>query len=106
MTTSAVDTPSRRTTNYVVGVALLLAGLSGHLLAAAAIANKYTTGYIAYRDHIGGFCLATLATLIIVGLLGRKFWHGRFDRTLLIVGALQFALGVYVYIQRFAIVGH
>lgn len=106
MTTSAVDAPSSRTTNYVLGVALLLAGLAGHLLAAAAIANRYTTAYIAYRDHIAGFCLGTLVTLLIVGLPGRKLWRGRFDRTLLIVGALQLAFGIFVYFMRFAIVGH
>ena len=106
MTTSVAGAPPSRRVTYALGVALLLLGLVGHLFAAAAIAGRYTTAFIAYRDHIGGFCLATLVTLLIVGLLGRRFWRGRFDRTLLIVGALQLLLGIFVYIERFSVVGH
>jgi cell division protein FtsW (lipid II flippase) len=105
MTTSAIGTHSSQRLNYALAVVLLLLGLSGHLVAAAAIAGRYTTTFIAYRDHIGGFCLATLVSLLIVGLLGRRFWRGRFDRTLLIVGVLQLLFGIFVYIERFAIVG-
>ncbi|MFL5637913.1 MAG: hypothetical protein ACJ78M_00935 [Gemmatimonadaceae bacterium] len=80
-----------------LGLVLLVAGLSGHLLAARAIGGYY----IAYRDHIFGFVMFTVVTGIIAALAGRRFWKGRHDITLLIVGVLQTILGVVVYINRF-----
>jgi hypothetical protein len=44
-----------------LGVALLVAGLSGHLFAAVAIGGHY----IAYRDHIFGFVFLTLLAGLI-----------------------------------------
>jgi len=82
-----------------LGVILLAVGLSGHLLAARAIGGYY----IAYRDHIAGFLFLTVVSAAIVAALGWRFWKGRHDITLLIVGALQTILGIVIYINRFHI---
>jgi hypothetical protein len=82
-----------------LGVLLLAIGLSGHLLAARAIGGYY----IAYRDHIFGFVLLTVVAAVLVAALGWRFWKGRHDITLLIVGAIQTVLGIIVYINRFNI---
>ena len=97
-----MDTPTRGATVSVVtprprrlGLvgALLLAGLSGHLLAARLIGSG-----VAYRDHIAGFVIIAAVTGLL--LLGRErlFWRGRRDRTLLIFGLLQALFGLVVYI--------
>jgi hypothetical protein len=86
-----------RQARLVIGVLLLVIGLSGHLLAARAIGGYY----IAYRDHIAGFVGLTLITGLIVAVIGRFFWKGRPDISLLIVGVLQTLLGVWVYTMRF-----
>jgi len=82
-----------------LGFILLAAGLSGHLFAARAIGGYY----IAYRDHIFGFFfLTTVAGAIIAGL-GHRFWRGRHDITVLILGAVQAILGLVIYLNRFHI---
>ena len=91
-----VADPGKRL-RIALGVLLLVAGLSGHLLAAVAIGGHY----IAYRDHIFGFLFLTAVSLVIVAALGRRFWRGRHDVTLLIVGVLQALLGLVIYINRF-----
>ncbi|MDP9205763.1 MAG: hypothetical protein M3P12_09950 [Gemmatimonadota bacterium] len=96
--TGAVARPVNRSWIWL-GVILLVVGLSGHLLAARAIGGYY----IAYRDHIAGFLSFTLVTGVIAAALGWRFWKGRHDITLLIVGALQTLLGVVIYINRFHI---
>ena len=82
-----------------LGVILLGVGLSGHLLAARAIGGYY----IAYRDHIAGFLLLTLVAGLIIAALGRRFWKGRHDITLLILGVVQTLIGIMIYINRFNI---
>ena len=84
-----------------LGVELLGVGLLGHLLAARAIGGTY----VAYRDHIGGFVGLTLVSGAIIAGLGSRLWKGRYDITLLILGALQTVVGVIVYIQRFNVHG-
>lgn len=84
-----------------LGVILLFAGLLGHFLAARAIGGSY----IAYRDHIGGFVGLTLVSGAIIALVGRRFWKGRNDITLLILGVVQALLGLFVYIERFKVHG-
>ena len=91
------STASRRRT--WVGVLLLAVGLLGHLLAARAIGGYY----IAYRDHIVGFLFLTVVSGAILASLGWRFWKGRHDITLLILGALQTLFGAVVYIERFRI---
>jgi hypothetical protein len=91
------STASRRRT--WLGVLLLAVGLLGHLLAARAIGGYY----IAYRDHIVGFLFLTVVSGAILAGLGWRFWRGRYDITLLILGALQTLFGAIVYIERFRI---
>jgi hypothetical protein len=76
-----------------LGVLLLAAGLVFHLLAANAEGGRA----IHYRHHVlGFFVLTAAATLLVVGL-GRVLRRGRYDLTVLIVGALQTILGMWVY---------
>ncbi|HEX9219447.1 MAG TPA: hypothetical protein VF858_03085 [Gemmatimonadaceae bacterium] len=82
-----------------LGAILLAVGLSGHLLAARAIGGYY----IAYRDHIAGFLLLTLVAGLIIAALGWRFWKGRHDITLLILGVVQTLIGIVIYINRFNI---
>jgi len=84
-----------------LGVALLVVGFLGHYFAARAIGGSY----VAFRDHIGGFFLILVVTGAIVAGLGRLFWRGRNDITLLIIGAVQAAFGILVYIQRYHVHG-
>ena len=82
-----------------LGVVLLAAGLSGHLFAARAIGGYY----VAYRDHIFGFFLLTTVAGAIIAGLGWRFWRGRHDITVLILGAVQAILGLVIYLNRFNI---
>ena len=84
-----------------LGVALLVVGFLGHYFAARAIGGTY----IAYRDHIFGFFLILLVTGGIIAGLGWRFWRGRRDITLLIVGLVQALLGVWVYMGRYGVHG-
>ncbi len=97
-TNSQVRTNARLTW---IGAVLLVIGFLGHFFAARAIGGTY----IAYRDHIFGFVFLTLVSAAIVGGLGWKFWKGRRDITLLIVGLLQAIIGIWVYTQRFSVHG-
>lgn len=93
---AAVAAPLNRTW-MVLGLVLLVAGFFGHFFAARGIGGSY----VAYRDHIVGFTILTVASLIIVGLLGWRFWKGRRDVTILTVGVIQAILGLVIYIERF-----
>ena len=95
----AQDAASRRWT--WLGVLLLIVGFLGHYFAARAIGGSY----IAYRDHIFGFFVILLVTGLIIAGLGWRFWKGRRDITLLIVGVVQALLGVWVYMERFSVHG-
>ena len=82
-----------------LGVVLIVLGFLGHFFAARAIGGSY----VAFRDHIGGFFLILAVTGAIIALLGWRFWRGRPDITLLIIGAVQALFGLVVYIERFHI---
>lgn len=82
-----------------LGAILLGLGLLGHLLAARDIGGSA----LAYRHHIFGFLFLTLVSGVLLAGLGWRFWKGRHDITLLIVGALQALLGLLVYVERFRI---
>ena len=84
-----------------LGVILLVVGFLGHYFAARAIGGSY----IAYRDHIFGFFVILLVTGLIIAGLGWRFWKGRRDITVLIVGLVQALLGVWVYMGRFSVHG-
>jgi hypothetical protein len=77
-----------------IGGVLLVVGLLGHLLAANAEGGRA----IHYRHHVLGFLMLTVASGVVVAVLGRIWWRGRHDITLLIVGALQAAIGLLVYV--------
>ena len=85
----------------LLGVILLGVGLLLHLLSARAIGGSY----VAYRDHILGFVGLTLVSGTIIVGLGWRFWRGRHDITLLILGVVQTIVGVVVYINRFSVHG-
>ena len=93
----AVNDGSARRLRVWLGVALLVVGLAGHLFAARAIGGYY----VAYRDHIFGFFLILAVTGSIVAALGWRFWKGRRDMMLLVIGAIQAIVGIIVYIERF-----
>lgn len=82
-----------------LGIALAVAGLMGHLLAAQAIGGYW----IAYRDHVFGFLLILVVTGAVIAGLGARFWPGRRDRTVLLIGVVQALFGFYVYLVRFRI---
>lgn len=84
-----------------LGLVLLAAGLLAHLLSAQAIGGSF----VAYRDHILGFVGLTVVTGAIVGGLGWRFWKGRYDITLLVVGILQALIGLFVWFNRFSVHG-
>lgn len=99
---TSTNTQVRTDTRFTwIGALLLVVGFLGHFFAARAIGGTY----IAYRDHIFGFVFLTLVSAAIVGGLGWKFWKGRRDITLLIVGILQAIIGIWVYTQRFSVHG-
>ena len=84
-----------------LGVLLIVVGFFGHFFAARAIGGTY----IAYRDHMAGFFGLLEITGAIIAVLGRRFWKGRHDITLLIIGVVQALFGIWVYIERFNIGG-
>jgi hypothetical protein len=84
-----------------LGVIFLVVGFLGHYFAARAIGGNY----IAFRDHIGGFFLILIVTGAIIAVLGRWFWKGRNDITVLIIGVVQALFGILVYVNRFSVHG-
>ena len=97
--TAVAGTASRR--RAWLGVLLIVIGLLGHLFAARAIGGSY----VAFRDHIFGFFLILLVSGALIAGLGWRFWKGRHDITLLIVGVVQALFGVVVYVERFHVHG-
>jgi hypothetical protein len=93
----AIASPPNRRLAWL-GVLLIVVGFLGHFFAARAIGT-----YIYYRDHIFGFFLILLVTGSIIAGLGWKFWKGRNDITLLIIGVVQALIGIVIYIERFHI---
>ena len=82
-----------------LGALLIVFGFLGHFFAARAIGGSY----LAFRDHIFGFFLILLVTGALIAGLGRRFWRGRHDITLLVIGAVQALFGLVIYIERFHI---
>ena len=80
-----------------LGVLLLVVGFFGHFFAARAIGGSY----IAFRDHILGFFFILVVTGAIIAGLGWRFWKGRRDITVLIIGLVQALFGIWIYINRF-----
>jgi len=84
---------SRKSLYMWLGIALNVIGLLGHVFAAYA-SGGYT---LAYQHHIAGFVGGVIVFGVIFGLLGWRFWKGRRDITVLIVGILSAIFGVLVY---------
>ena len=84
-----------------LGVLLIVVAFLCHYFAARAIGGSY----IAFRDHIAGFFLILVVTGAIIAGLGWRFWKGRRDITVLIIGVVQALFGVLVYIQRYHVHG-
>lgn len=96
---SSIDSPGATKPLYTwLGVILIVVGFCGHFFAARAIGT-----YIYYRDHIFGFFLILLVTGSIIALLGWRFWRGRKDITVLIIGVVQAVFGIWIYTMRFHI---
>jgi uncharacterized membrane protein (UPF0136 family) len=81
----------------LLGVILLVLGFLGHFFAARAIGGSY----VAFRDHIQGFFLILVVTGAIIAGLGWRFWKGRHDITILVIGGVQALFGLVIYIERF-----
>jgi hypothetical protein len=92
---------NRDAQRFGLGVALLLGGLLGHVLAARAIGGTV----LAYRDHLGGFLFLTLVTGALIAAVGTRLWPGRRSVTWLWLGVVQAALGVFVYVTRYSVHG-
>jgi hypothetical protein len=82
-----------------LGLILVVVGFLGHFFAARAIGGSY----VAFRDHIFGFFLILVVTGAIIAGLGWRFWKGRPDITVLIIGVVQALFGIVIYINRFNI---
>jgi uncharacterized membrane protein (UPF0136 family) len=82
-----------------LGILLLVVGLLGHLIAAHAIGGSA----IAYQHHTFGFFLILGVTGVLIAGLGWRFWKGRHDVTVLVVGAVQALFGIWIYLNRFNI---
>ncbi len=81
-----------------LGVLLIVVGFLGHFFAARAIGT-----YIYYRDHIAGFFLILVVTGAIIAGLGWRFWKGRNDITLFVIGVVQAIFGIVIYMMRYHI---
>lgn len=60
---------------------------------------------MAYRDHLLGFLLITVVAGAIIFGIGLRFWRGRYDISLLLLGAVNALMGLLVYVQRFHVHG-
>lgn len=99
-TSGAISTTgSASRTRIWLGVLLVVVGFLGHFFAARAIGGSY----IAFRDHIFGFFLILVVTGAIIAGLGWRFWKGRPDITVLVIGVVQALFGIVIYINRFNI---
>jgi hypothetical protein len=99
---NAVDAPrATRRSWSLLGAVLLALGLLGHVFAAKAIGGTH----LAYRHHLLGFVLITVVAGAIIFGVGWRFWKGRYDISLLLLGAVNALLGLLVYVQRFHVHG-
>ena len=80
------------------GAVLIVVGFLGHFFAARAFGT-----YIYYRDHIAGFFLILVVTGAIIAGLGWKFWKGRNDITVFVIGLVQAIFGIAIYLMRYHI---
>lgn len=81
-----------------LGGLFLVVGFLGHFFAARAFGT-----YIYYRDHIAGFFLILVVTGAIIAGLGWRFWKGRNDITVFVIGLVQAIFGIAIYLMRYHI---
>ena len=86
---------------FWLGLLFLMVGLLGHALAARADGGTYAD----YRNHLLGLAGMCVASGLLVAAAGALFWKRRLDITILVVGALQAVLGVWMYLERFHVHG-
>lgn len=84
-----------------LGVALIVFAFFCHFFSARAIGGSY----VAFRDHTAGFFMILVVTGVIIAGLGWRFWKGRRDITLLIIGVVQAVFGIVIYLQRYHLHG-
>jgi hypothetical protein len=97
METPRVFATSRRVSRRRtwLGIALIALGLLGHLLVERSISGRA----MAYGYHIFAFLLLLLASGAIVAGVGRLFWRGRHDITLVVIGAVQVLFALLTYLE-------
>ena len=78
-----------------LGVALLVVGLLGHVLAAKAMGGLA----FQYGHHIVGFGLIAVITGAPIAGLGWPYWRRRRDTLLLVIGVVQALAGLAVYVM-------
>ena len=103
MTTSTAIPVARKNNSLLtaLGVALIIFAFFCHFFAARAIGGTY----VDFRDHIAGFFMILVVTGVIIAGLGWRFWKGRRDITLLIIGVVQAVFGIVIYLQRYHLHG-
>ncbi len=91
------DASVARSRRIWLGAILLVVGLAGHVLAARATGGSA----VHYQHHIAAFIGASVVTGAIIAGLGWRFWKGRHDISLLILGVVQAVFGLLVYAGTF-----
>lgn len=87
--------PPARRSPPTAALVLLGVGLLGHLWAAHAMGGSRT----AYTHHVLGFLLILVVTGAALLGLGRRLWRSRPGRTLLVIGLVQAAFGVWIALE-------
>jgi hypothetical protein len=78
------------------GWLLLAVGLLGHVYAAHVMGGSR----VAYTHHILGFGLILVVTGGVIAGAGYYFWRSRWSLALLVIGAVQALLGVWVALAQ------
>ena len=79
------------------GLLLLAIGLLGHVYAAYAMGGSR----IAYTHHILGFVAILVVTGGLIAGVGYRFWRSRRSLAVLVIGAVQAIIGVWVGLAPF-----
>ena len=88
--------PSTRRLLLWGGWLLLGVGLLGHVYAAHVMGGSR----IAYTHHILGFGLILLVTGGVIAGAGYYYWRSRWALALLVIGAVQAIIGVWVAVAQ------
>lgn len=91
--------PSSRRWQRRGGWLLLAVGLLGHVYAAHVMGGSR----VAYTHHILGFALILVVTGGIIAGAGYFFWKSRWALALLVIGAVQALIGIWVALGQLRI---